>query len=153
MNRRNFLRNTTASVAIASLPRYVHAADSPLASHRIKRVEFRTVSIPWPRQVGRNSTKGIHGRGPSKLRVCVLHTDQGATGWGQTQGRTGRPEDVMQLVRGKAVADLIDPATGVRSEKYHAIDIPEGSKKYAKPMQIRQGLANRRHPCIVACCS
>ena len=124
MKRRNFLFNTTASVAIASLPRYVHAADSPLAGHRIERVEFRTVSIPWPRQVGRNSTKGIHGLGPSKLRVCVLHTDQGATGWGQTQGRPGRPEDVLQLVRGKTVADLLDPVTGIQSEKYHAIDIP-----------------------------
>ena len=124
MNRRNFLLNTTASVAIASLPRHAHAADSPLANHQIERVEFRTVSVPWPRQVGRNSVKGIHGRGPSKLRVCVLHTDQGATGWGQTQGKTGQPDDVLQLVHGRTVADLIDPATGIRSEKYHAIDVP-----------------------------
>ena len=83
-----------------------------------------TASIPWPRQVGRNSRGGIHGNGPTKQRVCVLHTDQGATGWGQTQGKTGKLEQLLELVKGKPVAELIDPTTGIRSDEYHAIDIP-----------------------------
>jgi L-alanine-DL-glutamate epimerase-like enolase superfamily enzyme len=58
------------------------------------------------------------------LRVCVLHTDRGATGWGQTQGRTGKSEQLLELVKGKTVASLIDPATGIRSAKHHAIDVP-----------------------------
>ena len=124
LNRRKFL-SCSASVGAASmLPDVARAADSSLSEHRIHRVEFRTVSVPWPRQVGRNSSKGIHGTGPSKLRVCVLHTDRGATGWGQTQGRTGNTQQLLELVQGKTVADLIAPATGIRSEDYHAIDIP-----------------------------
>lgn len=124
MKRRDFLFTTTASAAVASLPKSAWAADSDLAAHRIEHVEFRTVSAPWPRHVGRNSTKGLHGLGPAKLRVCVLHTDQGATGWGQTQGKTGRAEDVLRLVGDKSVADLIHPESGIRSDEYHAIDIP-----------------------------
>ncbi len=123
-NRRTFLSRSALVAAAIGLPQFSHAADSPLTEHRIDRIEFRTVSIPWPRQVGRNSSKGIHGRGPNKLRVCVLHTDKGSTGWGQTQGKAGKPDQMLELVKGKTIADLIDPATGIRSEKYHAIDIP-----------------------------
>ncbi len=124
MNRRTFLHHTAVAAAATTLPRSAHAADSPLSGHHIDRVDFRTVSVPWPRQVGRNSSKGIHGNGPDKLRVSVLHTDQGATGWGQTQGNSGKAEQLLELVQGKSVAELIDPATGIRSEKYHAIDVP-----------------------------
>ncbi|MDP7302556.1 MAG: hypothetical protein QGG09_05610, partial [Pirellulaceae bacterium] len=80
IRRRTFLKRTTVVAAATTLPGSAHAADSPLSGHRIDRVEFRTASIPWPRQVGRNSRGGIHGNGPTKQRVCVLHTDQGATG-------------------------------------------------------------------------
>ncbi|MDG2222437.1 MAG: enolase C-terminal domain-like protein, partial [Rubripirellula sp.] len=52
------------------------------------------------------------------------HTDLGATGWGQTQGKTGKPQQLLEGVQGKSVAELIDPATGIRSDVYHAIDIP-----------------------------
>lgn len=124
MNRRTFLHQTAAAAAAASLPKVAPAAESALGQHRITGVQFETVSIPWPRQVGRNSRLGIHGNGPDKLRVCVLHTDQGATGWGQTQGRTGNVKALLELVAGKTVAELINPATGIVSEKYHAIDIP-----------------------------
>ena len=111
MNRRTFLSRTAVAAAATTIPRFVYALDSPLSEHRIERIEFRTVSIPWPRQVGRNSRGGIHGLGPTKLRVCVLLTNQGATGWGQTQGKTGKPEQLLELVKGKTVADLIDPKT------------------------------------------
>ena len=124
MDRRTFLSRTGFAAAATALPRFAHAAESPLSEHCIDRVEFRTVSVPWPRQVGRNSRGGIHGHGPKKLRVCVLHTNRGATGWGQTQGKTGSPEQLQELLRGKPIAELIDPATGIRSEEYHAIDIP-----------------------------
>ena len=112
MNRRTILSRTAVAAAATMLPGFAHAADLPLSGHYIDRIEFRTVSVPWPRQVGRNSRGGIHGNGPTKLRVCVLHTDQGATGWGQTQGKTGKSEQLLELVKGKSVAELIDPATG-----------------------------------------
>ncbi|HAY79079.1 MAG TPA: mandelate racemase/muconate lactonizing protein [Planctomycetaceae bacterium] len=124
MDRRAFLNQTALTTAACTLPSLALAADSPLSEHRIDRVEFRTVSVPWPRQVGRNSTKGIHGQGPTRLRVCVLHTNRGATGWGQTQGKTGKAEQLLELVQGKSIAELIDPRTGITSDKYHAIDIP-----------------------------
>lgn len=124
MNRRTFLSRTAIVASFAVQPGFAHAADSPLAQQRIDRVEFRTVSVPWPRQVGRNSRGGIHGQGPRKLRVCVLHTNKGATGWGQIQGKAGKPEQLLEVLKGKTIAELIDPATGIRSEKYHAVDIP-----------------------------
>ena len=124
MNRRAFLSHTAVAAADTTLPGFAYAADTPLSEHRVDRIEFRNVSIPWPRQVGRNSRRGIHGHGPTKLRVCVLHTDRGATGWGQTQGKTGKPEQLLELVKDKAVADLIDPANGIRSADYHSIDVP-----------------------------
>ena len=124
VNRRTLLSRTAIAAAATTLPGFAHAANSSLSEHRIDRVEFRTVSVPWPRQVGRNSSKGVHGHGPTKVRVCVLHTNHGATGWGKTQGKTGKPEQLLELVKGKSVAELIDPTTGIRSEKYHAIDIP-----------------------------
>jgi len=124
VNRRTLLSRTAIAAAATTLPGFAHAANSSLSEHRIDRVEFRTVSVPWPRQVGRNSSKGVHGHGPTRVRVCVLHTNHGATGWGQTQGKTGKPEQLLELLKGKSVAELIDPTTGIRSEKYHAIDIP-----------------------------
>ena len=124
MDRRSFLSRTAVATAATVLPQAAHAAATPLSEHHIESVEFRVVSVPWPRQVGRNSTKGIHGRGPTKLRVCVLHTDRGATGWGQTQGKTGKAEQLLELVKGKTVGELIEPTAGIRSDKYHAIDIP-----------------------------
>lgn len=124
MNRRTYLSRSAVAAAATLLPEFARAAELPLSGHHIDRIEFRTVSVPWPRQVGRNSRGGIHGNGPTKLRVCVLHTDQGATGWGQTQGKTGKSQQLLELVQGKTVAELIDPTTGIRSEEYHAIDIP-----------------------------
>jgi D-galactarolactone cycloisomerase len=124
MHRRTFLGRSAVAAAATTLPGSVRAADSPLATHRMERVEYRTVSIPWPRQVGRNARLGIHGRGPDQLRVAVLHTNRGATGWGQTQGTPGTAEQLLELVRGKSVADLIDPATGIRSADFHPLDIP-----------------------------
>ncbi|MEM9478453.1 MAG: enolase C-terminal domain-like protein [Verrucomicrobiota bacterium] len=117
MNRRSFLATAASTIA---LPRSSYAAEaSPLASHKIERVEFRNVNVPWPRLVGRNAVKGLHGTGGNPRPVCVLHTNEGAIGWGSGRGNKQRME---QLIVGKTVDQLIDPASGIRSSALRAAD-------------------------------
>ena len=118
MKRRTFLSTGTATLFAAHSP----AAPTPstLGDHRIERIEFRTVRVPWTRQVGRNSTKGIHGRGPSPL-VCILHTDQGASGWAQILGNRKSVENLRNTITGKSIEELIDPASGIRDPDLHPL--------------------------------
>ncbi len=112
-----------AGAALAAPAPFSRAEGSPLASHRIAALEFRTVKIPWPRQVGRNAMLGIHGHGPSP-EVGILRTDQGALGWGHLQSDRRSAEALHDLLTGKTVAELIDPATGIRDRRLHPVDVP-----------------------------
>ncbi len=124
LTRRAFLNSTVAGAAAMNQSLCASPIDALLSGHRMKDIEIRTVSLPWPRDVGRNAVKGKHGHGPIKRRVCVLHTDKGATGWGEMQGGFGKVQRFLDSIKGRTVAELIDPATGIRSETHHAIDIP-----------------------------
>jgi L-alanine-DL-glutamate epimerase and related enzymes of enolase superfamily len=79
-----------------------------LSHHSIARVDYATIGSVYPREVGRNSFLGSHGRGDSH-RVIVLTTDRGAVGWGPHLGALGDPARFV----GRSVAELIDPARGV----------------------------------------
>ena len=124
LTRRAFLNSTVAGAAAMNQSLCASPINALLSGHRMKDIEIRTVSLPWPRDVGRNAVKGKHGHGPIKRRVCVLHTDKGATGWGEMQGGFGKVQRFLDSIKGRTVAELIDPATGIRSETHHAIDIP-----------------------------
>ncbi len=66
------------------------------------------MQLHWPRQVGKNSRRKVHGKGPN-TGVVIVATDEGARGWGTGRGVA---EDFEALV-GRRVGELIDPATGI----------------------------------------
>ena len=55
-------------------------------------------------------------------RVCVLRTDQGASGWGMIRGNDDSVREIADLVRGKPVSELIAPATGITSHRLEPLD-------------------------------
>ena len=93
-----------------------------LAEHRIDGFETKRVPVMWPRLVGKNARLDTHGNGPTE-NCIVLKTDQGATGWA---AMGWSPEDTERVCRdlvGKTIADVLDPAVGIRSDKWWPIDI------------------------------
>jgi L-alanine-DL-glutamate epimerase-like enolase superfamily enzyme len=125
MNRRHFL--TLTSAAAASLPftrlrGSSNDADGPLAGHRITALETKSVPLPWPRHVGRNAKRDVHGRGPT-VTVAILRTDRGAMGWGEAGGNPAAVEQLRSKVVGKRVAELFAPGLGIRDTQFKALDI------------------------------
>lgn len=124
MNRRNFLH--TLAVGVATLPglrlsgRETPAATA-LAGHRIARLETRQISLRWPRQAGKNAKRDVHGFGPSP-RIVILHTDQGAMGWGEISGDLKALEAARARVEGRPVSELIDPARGIAAPELKPFD-------------------------------
>lgn len=127
MDRRTFL-GAVAGGTLAGLRTRVDAlatrADDALSEHRVDGIEFRQIDISWPRLVSKNARLGDHGRGPERMTVCILKTDQGASGWGEIQGNREAAERAMERVEGKPVSELIDPAEGIRSDDWRPLDIP-----------------------------
>lgn len=126
MERRNFLR-TSATVAIGTtlsaqaaewFPHDSQASD--LSSHKIAEIAFTQVQLKWPRFVGKNARRDIHGYGP-KVSVCVLTTDQGAKGWGM-HGR--RSDETIAYLKGKRVSEVFEPALGVTAPQALPFDVP-----------------------------
>ena len=78
-----------------------------LQVEQINSIELKQVKLSYPRQVGKNSRKDIHGYGPS-VRICVLRTS-GKQGIGEVKG--GVNEQKMNSLRtkvvGKKVIELI----------------------------------------------
>lgn len=89
-----------------------------LSSHRIARIEFSELPSRYPRTVGKNARLGIHGDGPV-ARYAVVHTDQGATGWGLM--RRGAVIDDSDLV-GVKITDLFSPEVGVTDDRAEVLD-------------------------------
>ena len=90
----------------------------PSADPRIRSVRLASLETRYPRTVGRNARLGSHGSGPDS-HVAVLVTDDGRTGWGLFEGQPG---DVTR-VEGRLLSELIDPATGIRDDAEHWLDI------------------------------
>jgi L-alanine-DL-glutamate epimerase-like enolase superfamily enzyme len=98
-------------------------ANSELGEHKLAAVEFRQIDLTWPRHVGKNSRRDVHGYGP-KPTVVILKTNQGAAGWGMITGSRNDVETLQQKVLGKTVAQLFDPASGILSNDLRPLDIP-----------------------------
>lgn len=88
-----------------------------LEQHRIRRIRTAQVQSHYPRIVGRNARRGVHGAG-STARVCVISTDQGAVGWGISRTGDGEVPDLI----GRCVAGLFDPDVGVVAPEAMALD-------------------------------
>jgi len=125
MNRRRFLALTSASVATLPLLR-MHGAgattDGALSSHRLATLETKSVPLPWPRHVGRNAKRDVHGRGPTAT-VAILKTDQGAMGWGEMPGGTKNLDTLRALVLGQRVGEVFSPARGILRPELHPLDL------------------------------
>ncbi len=125
MNRRRFLQITsltTAALPLARLRGAVAPTDERLSAHRIAALETRKVPLPWPRHVGRNAKRDVHGRGPT-VTVAVLKTDQGAIGWGEMSGGGKDLEPLRAAVVGQTVSSVINPATGILRPELRPLDL------------------------------
>ncbi|MGW5362146.1 enolase C-terminal domain-like protein [Actinopolymorpha pittospori] len=91
---------------------------SALADHRIDRISTRKLHDHYPRTVGRNARLGSHGSGGT-YTVAVVHTDQGASGWGIALGDV----DPCQPLVGRRVEDVFDPAVGVTEPSAMPLDL------------------------------
>ena len=80
---------------------------SSLADHVIDRTETRTLQRRYSREIGYNSQWGPHGK-HRRVNACVLHTDQGASGW----GFCGVSEDELRRFVGEPLSALFDPEKG-----------------------------------------
>ena len=86
-------------------------------SRRVTHVELATVTSRYPRTVGRNSRLGSHGAGGTS-DIVVLHAEGGSTGWGLVSAPLPPAESIV----GKAVEQLIEPATGIRRPELAGLD-------------------------------
>lgn len=123
MKRRTFLEMLPAAAALPRIGAAGPAGTDELGRHRIAAIEIRRVAQTWPRQVGRNAVRDIHGRG-SRPEVAVLKTDRGASGWGMLRGASKDLRALEPQIVGKTVADLFAPESGVRDAAFGIIDIP-----------------------------
>lgn len=126
MERREFLKYAGAGIATGFIKPYnvnlreIRGSDD-LDYHKITDIRFTTVRLNYPRQVGKNSQLDIHGYGPVS-GVHILFTAQGATGWGLNRGTEKALNEKFELIRGKSVAELIYPATGITSPDIEGFD-------------------------------
>lgn len=126
MERRDFLKLTgTGAVAgifgntlmnLGGLKTY-----SELTYHKLTDIKFTTVKLRYPRQVGKNSQLDVHGWG-TESDIHILYTDKGASGWGMNRGSQKTLTEKFELVKGKSIADLLIPETGVISSDFECFD-------------------------------
>lgn len=134
MNRRNFI-NYLAATSAATLvsdvkggnPYYMinqqSQQDNDLGYHVLERITFTRIKLRYPRLVGRNSGKGIHGYGP-ELTICSLFTKQGAKGIGVLRGSEKMAETAFESMKGKKLTDVFNPDIGALSDDALVFDIP-----------------------------
>jgi len=91
-----------------------------LKKHRISKIERVLYDYHWPRHVGKNARKGIHGQYKTS-QAFRLFTDQGAMGWALGDSRIDDRE-LLQL-QGKLVSELISPEKGLRQDLSPFVDL------------------------------
>jgi len=136
MERRNFIRKSLgAAVTMGALSNSLSSGISDLKMpsestnfeelkfHKIDGIEFTGIKLRYPRQVGKNSIKDIHGFGPSPT-VATLKTDKGATGWGLLRSNIKDSTVAFETIKGKPVTDFFTIEGGVISDSAIAFDIP-----------------------------
>lgn len=126
MERRNFIKLAGAGAAVALTNNnmlYLREFNrtSELMYHKISDIKFTTIKLRYPRQVGKNSQLDIHGWGPES-GVHILYTDKGASGWGLNRGSQKSLSEKFELIKGKPVADIINPSTGVILPDFEGFD-------------------------------
>jgi hypothetical protein len=118
MERRDFIRKSFgAAVTLAAMSDTLTSGipdrnmPSDLQSykelelHKIDGIEFTEIRLKYPRQVGKNAIKGIHGFGPT-MTVATLKTDKGASGWGALRSNVNDSKAAFEVLKGKPVTDF-----------------------------------------------
>lgn len=126
LTRRQLLQRAALGIGSLALHDIACAVSNPLAAripgHTVQSLDLRPVPLPWPRLVGKNAKRDIHGRGPT-ITVAILKTDQGAMGWGELGGNPKDLEKLRALVVGKPVSEIINPAAGTTLREAQPLDI------------------------------
>lgn len=165
MNRRNFLNYVVAAGATTFIPEVVAGnpllnkgkqsdavIDKELGFHVLDHITFTTVKLSYPRLVGRNAQKGIHGYGP-EITICTLFTKQGAKGIGMLRGSKKDAEKAFESLKNKKLSDVFSIEAGVLNEELMIFDIPLhdlAGVVLAKPVYK---LLGRETPVITKCYS
>jgi D-galactarolactone cycloisomerase len=126
MRRREFIKLSGAGAAaglmgFSMIEPALFNSPSDLSYHRITDIKFTSVKLKYPRLVGKNARLDVYGRG-TESGIHVLYTDKGASGWGLNRGSQESVYSLFDLIRGKYVSDLINPATGIISPLHEAFD-------------------------------
>jgi D-galactarolactone cycloisomerase len=123
MKRRQFIKIAGAAGFIGfNLPYTSPPVRSrDLSYHKISDIKFTTVKLRYPRLVGKNAQREVHGWG-TEPGIHILYTDQGATGWGINRGSQQTLTEKFSLLKGKRVDDLIIPASGIISPDVEGFD-------------------------------
>jgi len=87
----------------------MHDEYPELAKHKIEKADVISLDYHWPRFVGRNGARDVHGQ-HQKATVLRVRTDQGAEGWGMTDKKV--TESISSII-GKKVIDVITPNHGL----------------------------------------
>jgi D-galactarolactone cycloisomerase len=136
MERRDFFRRSfgaavtlgamsgslTSGIMEISFP-FELQSNKELGLHRIDGIEFTEIKLRYPRQVGKNAIKGIHGFGPT-MTVATLKTDKGASGWGLLRSNIKDTKIAFETLKGKPVTDFFVSEKGVISDSAKTFDIP-----------------------------
>lgn len=77
--------------------------------NKIENEELVTVDHHWPRFVGKNDARDVHGQ-HNLTTVLRLITDRGALGWGVSDSKAG---ESLPHIMGKNVANLVNPEQGI----------------------------------------
>ena len=115
MKKREFIKKgllSTAGLLLtnkSAIAKIIPERFPELADHKVTNAELETVTFHWPRFVGRNGTKDIHGQ-YNERTVLKIYTDQGAMGWGISDKRASAE---LTSILGRKVSDLINPEFGL----------------------------------------
>jgi L-alanine-DL-glutamate epimerase-like enolase superfamily enzyme len=126
MKRRKFIKLAGAGAVIfiadnnlLNIREFRRTTD--LKYHKISDIKFTTIKLKYPRLVGKNSQLDVHGWGPES-GIHILYTDKGALGWGLNRGSQKSLSEKFELIKGKPVAELLNPSTGTTSPDFEGFD-------------------------------
>lgn len=160
MKRRSFIRQLAQrSAATIALGTHLAAQaeevllhttlTKDLYDHKIAEISFTQVQLKWPRFVGKNARRDIHGYGP-KVNVCTLTTDQGAKGWGMHKRYN---DETIEYLKGKRISEIFQPSMGVTDQQALPFDVPLHDLAGVILNKPVYELLGRKKPIITKCYS
>lgn len=93
-----------------------------LGEHRITAIEYYAPRTIYPRLLGMNAIKGYHGFGPI-LKVAMLTTNLGATGWGTLCQSINDAKRVEGILLNASLDSLFSVDVGILNDEIKAFDI------------------------------